>query len=46
MAEIGLNQAAVQAEVDNINKLATKVDEDARTLVAVAKKLVLKEFKE
>ena len=42
MAELGLNQAAVQAEVDKINKLASTVDDDAKNLIAVAKKISAK----
>lgn len=42
MAELGFQRAEVQAEVNNINNLANKVDEDARNLVAVAKKISAK----
>lgn len=42
MAELGFNRAEVQAEVSKINTLANKVDEDAKNLVAVAKKISAK----
>lgn len=42
MAELGFNRAEVEAEVNKINTLASKVDEDARNLVAVAKKISAK----
>ena len=39
MAELGLQRAEVQAEVNNINSLANKVEDDTRALVEVARKI-------
>ncbi len=39
MAELGLERQQVEAEVENINKLANKVKEDANNLVLVAQKI-------
>ena len=42
MAELGIHSSEVQAEINNINSLANKVDDDAKELVAVAKKISAK----
>ncbi len=39
MPELGIKRASVQSEVAHINDLANKVEENARNLLAVAKKI-------